>query len=215
MAAMSRASERRVRVDAEALELALLQDAQQLRLQFERDLANLIEEDGALVGELEAADALRDGAGEGAALVPEKFAFEQTGGNRRAVELDERARVARAEIVEGAGDQLLARAGLAVDDDGGIGGSDRLHFAQDAAQGFALADDLFEIPFAADFVLEIQLLARQLVLEIGDLAEGHGIFDGHSYLAGDLSQERQIGWGEDVLAEAAQATGRQRSGCAR
>ncbi len=112
--------------------------------------------------------------------------------------------LARAEIVEGAGDQFLARAGFAIDEDGGIGGSDRLHFAQDAAQGFALADDLFEIQFAADFVLEIQLFARQLIFEVGDLAEGQRIFDGNRDLAGDLSQERKIGWSEDVLAEAAQ-----------
>ena len=41
------------------------------------------------VGQLEAADALRDGAGEGAFLVAEELAFEQAGGDGGAVELDE------------------------------------------------------------------------------------------------------------------------------
>ena len=45
---------------AQPLELALLQHAQQLRLQLQRDLADLVEEHGALVGQLEAADALGD-----------------------------------------------------------------------------------------------------------------------------------------------------------
>ena len=42
---------------AEPLELLLLQDAQQLRLQLERDVADLVEEQRAAVGELEPADA--------------------------------------------------------------------------------------------------------------------------------------------------------------
>ena len=61
---------------ADPLELLLLQDAQQLRLELERDLADLVEEQRAAVGHLEAADLLGDGAGEGAPLVPEELALE-------------------------------------------------------------------------------------------------------------------------------------------
>ena len=43
---------------ADALEIALLQHAQQLALQFERDFADLVEEQRAAVGEFEAADAV-------------------------------------------------------------------------------------------------------------------------------------------------------------
>ncbi len=92
MAAMRRASERRVRVEPRRSNSRSCRTRKQLRLQFERDFADLVEEDGAVVGQFEAADALRDGAGEGAALVSEEFAFQQAGGNRRAVEFDERAR---------------------------------------------------------------------------------------------------------------------------
>src|SRR5690606_35621472 len=53
---------------ADALELRLLDRAQQLDLDLLRDLADLVEEEGAAVGELEAAGAAADGAGEGAAL---------------------------------------------------------------------------------------------------------------------------------------------------
>src|SRR5205823_5083760 len=49
---------------AEALELLLLQHAQQLGLQFSRDVADLVEEQRPLVGQLEAADLLADGPGE-------------------------------------------------------------------------------------------------------------------------------------------------------
>ena len=47
-----------LRAAADALELALLQHAQQLRLRLERQLADLVEEQRAAVGELEAPAAL-------------------------------------------------------------------------------------------------------------------------------------------------------------
>jgi hypothetical protein len=68
---------------ADALELALLQHAQQLGLQVERHLADLVEEQRAAVGELERAGARGDGAGERALLVAEQLALEQVLGARR------------------------------------------------------------------------------------------------------------------------------------
>ena len=62
---------------AEPLELLLLQHAQQLRLQLQRNVADLVQEQRAAVRELEATDALRDRAGERALLVPEQLALEQ------------------------------------------------------------------------------------------------------------------------------------------
>ena len=105
---------------ADALELALLQHAQQLRLRLERQLADLVEEQRAAVGELEAAAALLDRAGEGALLVAEELALEQLARQRGAVELDERALAARALLVDRARDELLAGAGLALDQHGAV-----------------------------------------------------------------------------------------------
>jgi hypothetical protein len=62
---------------ADALELALLQHAQQLGLQGRRDLADLVEQQRAAVGQLEAALAHPVGAGERALLVAEQLALEQ------------------------------------------------------------------------------------------------------------------------------------------
>ena len=84
VAAISRTSTAQRARAAQALELALLQHAQQLRLQLQRDLADLVEKHRAVVGQLEAADALRDRAGERAPLVPEQLALEQArSGSRR------------------------------------------------------------------------------------------------------------------------------------
>ena len=84
----------RVRV-ADALELALLQHAQQLHLQLGRRGVDFVEEDRAGVGGFEAAGAVVDGAGERAADVAEQFAFEQALAERAAVDADERAVAAR------------------------------------------------------------------------------------------------------------------------
>jgi hypothetical protein len=53
-------------VGADALEAAVLRDAQQLGLELRRHLGDFIEENRAAVGHLESADALGDRAGEGA-----------------------------------------------------------------------------------------------------------------------------------------------------
>src|SRR5580658_3926027 len=75
---------------ADALELALLQRAEKLDLHLHRNLADLVEEEGAAVGELEASRLARYGAGEGSALVAEELALDELLGNRGAVDLDER-----------------------------------------------------------------------------------------------------------------------------
>ena len=66
--------------------------------------------------------------------------------------------------MKGAGDELLARAGLAADQDGGVGGGDRLSLLEHPAQGRALADDLAEVVLGADLLLQVGLLLAELVL---------------------------------------------------
>ena len=74
---------------ADALDHPLLQEAQQLDLQRQRQVADLVEEQGAAVGDLDLAECRLGGAGEGALLVAEQLAFEQRLGNRGAVDGDE------------------------------------------------------------------------------------------------------------------------------
>ena len=69
------------------------------------------------MGLLELADTPRDGAGERAFLVAEEFGFEQILGNRGAVDRDEILFSAPAFLVHVAGDQFLAGAGFAGDQD--------------------------------------------------------------------------------------------------
>src|SRR6185436_11509794 len=97
------------------LELLLLEDAQELRLDRRGDVADLVEEDGARVGFLEQALLRRVGTRVRALDVAEQLVLEQRLGYGGAVDRDERAVAARASLMEGASGELLARPALAVD----------------------------------------------------------------------------------------------------
>ena len=106
---------------ADALELALLHEPQQLALQRQRQLADLVEEQRAAVRRLDLADHARVGAGVRAALVAEQLALDERGRQRRAVDVDERRLAPRAVDVDRAREQALAGAGLAVEQHGRVG----------------------------------------------------------------------------------------------
>ena len=72
-------------VAADGLEGAFLQDAQELGLELDGELADLVEQEGAAVGHLEPAGAGLGGAGEGALAVAEQLALEQARRDRGAV----------------------------------------------------------------------------------------------------------------------------------
>jgi hypothetical protein len=111
VAAITRTSTRIGRCLAtDAVELALGEHAQQPGLQRRRHVADLVEEQRAAIGLLEAAAAQCIGAGEGALLVTEQLGLEQLGGNGRRVQGDERLVGPGTMVVQGAGDQFLAGA---------------------------------------------------------------------------------------------------------
>src|SRR4029453_1913059 len=106
---------------ADALDHALLQEAQQLHLQSERQVADFVEEKRPALRRLELADGLFRGARECALLVAEKLALEKSFRNSRAIDRDEAISLARRDIVQRASQQLLPRAGFADDHERGGG----------------------------------------------------------------------------------------------
>src|SRR5439155_732647 len=111
-------------VAADALDHALLQDAQQLRLQWIGHVPDLVEEQRAAVGELELAGAVALRAGEGAPGVAEELALQEVGRDGGAVERHEEAVAPRAQAVDRARHQLLAGPRLAGQQHGAAGGTD-------------------------------------------------------------------------------------------
>jgi hypothetical protein len=103
------------------LHLAVLQDAEQLRLETGRGVADLVEEHGAVAGVQEQPGAVAVGAGEGTAHVAEELGFEQRFRQGSAVLDAKRGARVGAEGVDGAGDDLLARARFTLDQHGDAG----------------------------------------------------------------------------------------------
>ena len=97
-------------------EPSLLQDAQQLDLHRSADVADLVEEERAPFGILELADVSLVRAREGSFLVTEELTLDQILGNGSAIQSDERPILAGAVEVNGACDELLARAVLTADE---------------------------------------------------------------------------------------------------
>ncbi len=123
------------------LHRALLERAQQLGLGRRRELGDLVEEQRAAAGRLEAAGAGGDRAGVGALLDPEQLRFEQRLGHRRAVDRDERPARPRAVVVDRPRDQLLAGARLAQQQHGHVARRDPPDQLEHALHRRAAADD--------------------------------------------------------------------------
>jgi hypothetical protein len=93
--------------------LALLQHAQQPCLRLHRHVADLVEEQCAALGLLEAPFGARLRAGERALLVAEQLALDQLARDGCHVDGDEGTIAPLGVVVQHASDQLLAGAGLA------------------------------------------------------------------------------------------------------
>ena len=96
-----------------------MEHAQELGLQIESHLRDFIEEQRAAVGALEGAFDPLDRPGKGAFLVAEQGRFDQPLGEGGAVQLDERLVATLALVVNGAGEEFLAGARLALEQHGG------------------------------------------------------------------------------------------------
>src|SRR5215467_3546305 len=143
---------------------------------------------------------LRDSAGKGALLVTEKFAFQEPGRDGSTVQLHERFRAAGAEVVNSPRNQFLACAGLSIYQHCRLSRTNSLDLMEDVAKDFATAYDLFETLLGSDFVFEIQLLLRELVLQVGNPAISNRIFHRDCHLAGGLCKEGDILRPEGILA---------------
>ena len=126
---------------AERLDLAFLQDAQELRLQPDAHRSDLVEEDRAAIGQGEPPLPGAGGVRERPSDMPEELRLQQGLGNGRTVDLDERHFPLRAAIVHGAGDELLARAGLARDQHRAAGGRYQLDDPDHIGDGATATDE--------------------------------------------------------------------------
>jgi len=102
-------------VAAEPLELLLLQDPQQFRLKFQRDVAYLIKKERALVRKLKTSRFLRDRPGKCSLFVAEQLTLQKTQGDSGAVQFRKSPFPAAAQIVDCTRDKFFTCSRLAED----------------------------------------------------------------------------------------------------
>ncbi len=127
-------------VASNPLERAVLDRTQDFLLHGKRGRGDLVKEQGAAVRRLEPSGAAANSAGESTGLMPEQLGIQQRLRQRRAVELDEGAIPAGREIGKTVGNQLLAGAALADDQDRAIERGKARHMSQHLEEDGALAD---------------------------------------------------------------------------
>ena len=141
--------------------LPLLEHAQELALQVDGHLPDLVEEERAAVGLLEAAGARRDRAPVNAPFSwPKSSLSSRVAGIAAQLTATSGARGARAQAVDRAGDELLARAALAGDQHRGVGRRELLDQPVDLEHRRGRADQLLEPPAADHLAAQVQHLAR-------------------------------------------------------
>ena len=100
-------------VGSQGSHLLIFENAQQLSLQIQRNLADLIEKEYAAVSFLKQTQPVLSGVGESATEITEELAFEQSLGHGGAVERNERPVGTRAVEMNSAGDHFFSRATFA------------------------------------------------------------------------------------------------------
>src|SRR4029078_5029378 len=88
----------------------------------------------------ESPDPIVDRPRERSAYVPKELTLKELPGDRRTVDLDQGPTGTRAALVNGSRDQLLAGAGLALQEHVRLGRRNQIHLTQHAVKGLALAD---------------------------------------------------------------------------
>src|SRR5208337_4761848 len=143
---------------AQPLEFAVLNDPEQLALQLQRHLADFVEKNGAMIGQLEAPDLPGVGPGERTFFPAEELAFDEVRRHCRAVDRYHWPVLAGTPAVNGAGDHSLAGAGLAEEKNRRTLGRYLLDTEEYIRDGAALPDDLAEVVLLGNLLLQVDVL---------------------------------------------------------
>src|SRR5215467_9851962 len=177
-------------VAAKPLEFLLLQDPKQFCLELERNVADLVEKQRALVRQFEAPRLLGDRPRKGSLFVPEKLALQQTERYRGTIQLDEGSLPAPAQIVDGARNEFFAGSRLAQDQDARIRRGDYGHQVENGLQGGAIADDSPKL--RTKLVFEIGSVRRLFVPVLRGSLVVQAVFNGNGDLASHLVEKGHL-----------------------
>ena len=122
-------------------ELAFLQDPQKLHLQWQGQLADLVEEDRPSIRERKASLTPLGCSGEGSLLVPKELTLNESLRQGSAIDLYKRALSPGAGSVQSARHEFLARTSLAEDQDSDVRSGHLVDILQHALQRLAVSED--------------------------------------------------------------------------
>src|SRR5258708_18460152 len=145
-----------------------------------------------MIGKLETAALLHQGASECAPLVSEEFAFDQPGGNGRAIEPYKRPVSSWTVAMNCACNQLLPSSRLTAQQNSRSRWGDNLDLVEDFAKSGALAHEILEVIFRADLGFEIQSLVFQAISRCAESSIRERVVQREGNLRADLGQDVEI-----------------------
>ena len=132
--------------------------------------------------QFDAPDFAANGTGEGAFLMPEQFALQKAGGDRGAVNFDERSILEAAHAMYSMGHQFFPRAGFPQNQHGRLTGRDRCDLVEYLPKCSTVSNDLRKLPFGPCVSLKVASLLSQPLLEQVDFSRGAAVFDSYGQL---------------------------------
>ncbi len=158
-------------VGTQRLIASLLQNPQQLGLQFHRHIADLVEQQGAAPGLVELTAPIPLGPGEGPPDMAEEFTLQQVGRHPGTVDRHEVMGQFLPAVMDGAGQHLLAHSALPVNGHGGHGAGRHLAgLLQHPLHAGRSGDDILKTVKLTQAILEPGVLLAQPPI-------GEGFFD--------------------------------------
>src|SRR6266851_1404720 len=137
--------------------------------------------------------------------MPEQLAFKKAERNRCAVHLYKRMTLARAQIVNRAGDYFFAGSRLALYEDRRIRRRNDSNALEHGFQRLTISDDLFEIVLKPDLVFQIERLLRQSIPGLRYLLIVQSILYADGYLRRYLCKESDVSLTEGILLPSAKS----------
>src|SRR5438552_3986040 len=134
-----------------------------------------------------------------------QLALQKAQGDSCAVHLYKRLTFARAQVVNGAGDHLLASTRLALDEHRRVCGCNDSNALEHCFKPRTVPNDLFEIMLKPDFIFQIKLLLRQPLLSLIYLPKFQSVIYRDGDLARHLRKELDISLAEGTFLPSAEA----------
>src|SRR5260370_33409793 len=135
----------------------------------------------------------------------EKLGFKKAEGNRCAVHLHKRMTLARAQIVNCAGDHFFAGSCLALYEDRRIRRRNDSTAFQHSFQRLTISNDLFEIVLKPDLIFQVERLLRQPITALRYLLVVQTILYVDGYLRRYWCKEPDVSLTEGILLPSAKS----------